>query len=61
MTDDDDDDDGGYLLGRDAASLSNRFPKIQGKVEPSSFSVICPRSDAASVSAKGNLRLLAQN
>jgi hypothetical protein len=58
---DDDDDDGGCLLGRDTASISNRFPKIQGNVVPSSLSVKCPRSDAASVPAKGNLKLLAQN
>jgi hypothetical protein len=29
VTDDDDGDVGGYLPGLDAASLSNRFPKLQ--------------------------------
>ena len=59
MTDDDDDADvGGYLLGLDAASLSNRFPKFQGKVVPSSSSVKCPRSDARSVPGNGNLKLI---
>ena len=61
VIDDDDDDVDGYLLGPAAASLSNRFQTFTRNVLPSSSSVKCPRSDAASVPGKGNLKLHAQN